>query len=123
MANKARGLDRIIKAFGYSMQGLRAGWHHEAAFRQEVLLVGVLFPCVFWVGRSPLDYAILIASLLFVLISELFNSAIEALADRIGPEHHELSGRAKDLGSAAVFLALVLLAVIWAAYAWLRFST
>lgn len=123
MANKARGLDRITKAFGYSMQGLRAGWRHEAAFRQEVVLVGVLFPCVFWVGRSLVDYAILIASLLLVLISELFNSAIEALADRIGLEHHELSGRAKDLSSAAVFLALVLLAVIWAAYAWERFIT
>ena len=122
MAGTGRGIGRIIKAFGYSMQGLRAGWRHEPAFRQATLLCATLFPCTFWLGRGPLDYAVLIASLVFVLVTELFNSAIEALTDRVGTEHHELSGRAKDLSSAAVLLALLLLAMIWGAVAWVRFA-
>ena len=124
MANtEARGLERIIKAFGYSMKGFRAGWQNEEAFRQEVMLCALLFPLSFWVGRGPLDYALLISTLLLVLITELFNSAIEALTDRVGYEHHELSGRAKDLGSAAVLVALVLLALVWGVIAYLRFGS
>jgi len=122
MAGTGRGIGRIIKAFGYSMQGLRAGWQYEPAFRQAVLLCATLFPCAFWLGREPLDYAMLIASLVLVLVTELFNSAIEALTDRVGTEYHELSGRAKDLSSAAVLLALLLLAMIWGAVAWVRFA-
>jgi diacylglycerol kinase (ATP) len=122
MAGTECGIGRLVKAFGYSMQGLRAGWRHEPAFRQAVLLCATLFPCTFWLGRGPLDYAVLIASLVLVLITELFNSAIEALTDRVGTEHHELSGRTKDLSSAAVLLALLLLAVIWVAVAWVRFA-
>ena len=121
MANSVKGIRRIVNAFGYSMKGFKAGWQHEEAFRQEVMLTVLLFPLSFWVGRDWFDYAILISTLLLILITELFNSAIEALTDRVGVEHHELSGRAKDLSSAAVLLALVLAAVVWAAIAYLRF--
>ncbi|MGB1881835.1 MAG: diacylglycerol kinase [Gammaproteobacteria bacterium] len=120
--NSAHGLERLRKAFGYSMKGLLAGWRHEEAFRQELILTVVLLPLTFVIGSNFLEYAILLATLLLVLITELFNSAIEALTDRVGTEHHELSGRAKDLSSAAVFLALVLLAVVWGAVAWARFA-
>ncbi len=99
------------------MAGFRAAWRHEAAFRQELLLSAALLPLAAWLGRSALDYALLVGSLLVLLITELLNSALEALTDRVGTEHHELSGRAKDLGSAAVFAALVLVAVCWAAVA------
>lgn len=122
MSNSVHGLERLVKAFGYSMKGFAAGWHHEEAFRQEVLLTAALLPLTFWVGRGLLDYALLISTLVLLLITELFNSAIEALTDRVGIEHHELSGRAKDLASAAVFLALVLVAVVWGMIAWLRFA-
>lgn len=121
--NSAHGLERLQKAFGYSMKGLLAGWRHEEAFRQELILTVVLLPLTFVIGSNFLEYAILLATLLLVLITELFNSAIEALTDRVGTEHHELSGRAKDLSSAAVFLALVLLAVVWGAVAWMRFAS
>lgn len=107
------GLTRIIKAGGYSLQGLTAAFKHEAAFRQELLLAIVLFPVALWFGETGLEKAILIASLLLVLIVELLNSAIEAVVDRIGSEHHELSGRAKDIGSAAVFIALANVIVTW----------
>jgi diacylglycerol kinase (ATP) len=122
MANSARGLRRLIRACGYSLQGLRAGWRHEAAFRQEVLLTLILLPVGIWLGRDALDYALLLGSLLLVLITELFNSAIEALTDRVGTEHHELSGRAKDFASAAVLLGLVLAALVWGAIAYARFA-
>jgi diacylglycerol kinase (ATP) len=122
MANSARGMDRLIKAFGYSMKGFAAAWRHEEAFRQELMLSVVLAPVSLWVGRGLLDYALLNGVLLILLITELFNSAIEALTDRVGVEHHELSGRAKDLGSAAVLLALGLVALVWGAIGWLRFA-
>lgn len=114
------GLKRIILATRYSAQGLRQACRFEAAFRQEVVLTVVLIPVAIWLGESPLDYAALIGSLLLVLIVELLNSAIEAAIDRHGDEIHELSGRAKDFGSAAVFLSLVLVLVIWSAIAWER---
>lgn len=108
-----KGLRRILNAFVYSAQGFGAAWRHEAAFRQELLLVAVLLPVAIWLGRNAIDYALLIGSLVVVLIVELLNSAIEAAIDRHGDEHHELSGRAKDMGSAAVFMGLVLIAVVW----------
>ncbi|MGO4998655.1 diacylglycerol kinase [Oceanisphaera sp. W20_SRM_FM3] len=108
------GLARIIAAGGYSMQGFKAAYRHEAAFRQETWLFIILLPVALLWPVSLLAKALLIASLFLVLIVELVNSAIEAVVDRIGPEHHELSGRAKDIGSAAVFLALVLVAITWA---------
>ena len=122
MTNSASGLTRLIRALGYSLKGLRAGWRHEEAFRQEVVLAALLLPLVFWIGRNPIDYAILISTLFIVLITELMNSGIEALTDRIGEERHELSGRAKDLASAAVFLALVLMIVVWVCVAYARFA-
>lgn len=115
------GLTRIIHAFGYSMKGMAAALRYESAFRQEVVLFLVLLPLAFWLGQSALQYILLISSLLLVLIVELLNSAIEAVVDRIGDEHNELAGRAKDMGSAAVFISLANVALIWAAVAWLRF--
>ena len=107
------GLARIVAAGGYSMLGFKAAYRHEAAFRQEIWLFILLLPVALLWPVGLLAKALLIASLLLVLIVELFNSAIEAVVDRIGPEHHELSGRAKDIGSAAVLLALLLVIVTW----------
>ena len=115
------GIVRVIRATGYSVQGLRLAWRHEAAFRQELALMLVLMPGAFWLGRTPMEITILIFSCMFVLIMELLNSAIEAAVDRHGPEHHELSGRAKDLSAAAVFLSLVLLAMVWGSVVYQRF--
>ncbi len=122
MASDVKGLERIWRAFGYSLAGFRAAWRHEAAFRQELALSVVLLPVAFWLARNWLDLALLIGSCVLVLIVELLNSAIEALTDRVGIERHELSGRAKDLGSAAVLLSLVLMAGVWAGVAALRFG-
>lgn len=108
------GLDRIAHAAVFSLAGLRAGWD-ETAFRQEVLAAIVLVPASFWLGRSWVEVALLAGSVLFVMIVELLNTAIEAAIDRIGPEWHDLSKRAKDMGSAAVLLSLVLAGGIWLA--------
>jgi len=107
------GLRRISTAVGYSYQGLRAAIRHEAAFRQELLLALILVPSAFFLGRNALEVLLLISAVFLVLIVELINSAIEALADAITLESHPLLGRAKDLGSAAVFLALTYAAVVW----------
>ena len=115
------GIRRIIRATRFSAQGFAQAWKHEAAFRQEVALAVVLTPAAFWLGQTILERAMLIGVLLLMLIVELFNSAIEAAIGRHGEEHHELSGRAKDLGSAAVFVVLVLVGVVWGAVAWQRF--
>ena len=107
------GIRRILRATKYSSQGLREAWKHEAAFRQEVLLLVVLMPVALWLGGTPIERAALIGSLLLVIIVELLNSAVEATIDRLGDEQHELSGRAKDFGSAAVFMSLALATLIW----------
>jgi diacylglycerol kinase (ATP) len=117
----ATGLTRVINAFGYSMKGLRDAFIHEAAFRQELLLCVVLLPLALWLGQGGIEQALLIGSLFLVLIVELVNSAIEAIVDRVGSEMHELSGRAKDIGSAAVLLALLNLFVVWALLLYDRF--
>jgi len=122
VASEVKGLERLWKAFFYSMAGFAAAWRFEAAFRQEVALSLVLFPAALWLATTPLELALLIGSCLLVLVVELLNSAVEALTDRVGSERHELSGRAKDLGSAAVFLSLTLLGVVWAGVAVNRFS-
>lgn len=106
-------ITRLINATGYSLQGLRAAFKHEQAFRLEVYIFIILVPLTFYLGNSNLDYALMIGSWLLVMIVELVNSAIEAIVDRIGAEQHELSGRAKDIGSAAVMVALILSLVIW----------
>lgn len=107
------GITRIIDAAGYSWKGFRAAFKHEAAFRQELTLLLILTPIALWLGDNGIEYALLIGSLLLVLIVELLNSAVEAVVDRIGQEHHKLAGRAKDIGSAAVFVALANVVLIW----------
>jgi diacylglycerol kinase (ATP) len=116
------GLTRIIKAFGFSMKGFRAAWRHESAFRQETTLALVLFPAAIWLGQNSAQTLLLIGSLFLVVVVELINSAIEAAVDRISNKAHKLSGRAKDLGSAAVFLALIQVLIIWATIAVERFA-
>ena len=113
----ATGVTRIINATGYSMKGLKSAWINEAAFRQELMLILLLMPLAFWVGESLNQILLLITISWLVVIVEILNSAIEAVVDRIGAEHHELSGRAKDLGSAAVFIALALNGLVWGALA------
>lgn len=108
------GFRRIVNAFSYSLAGLRAAWRHEAAFRQEVVLAGLLLPIAFAVPMPGVERALLAASVLLVLVVELLNSAVESVVDRISADHHPLAGRAKDIGSAAVFVALVLVVVVWA---------
>lgn len=107
------GFTRIINAAGYSWLGFKAAYKNEAAFRQELWLCILLMPAALYFGETLMDKAILISSLLFILIVELLNSAIEAVVDRIGDEVHELSGRAKDMGSTAVFIAISMVVVIW----------
>jgi len=116
------GLRRIMRATVYSAQGLAHAIRHEAAFRQELLLTIVLLPIAFWLGNTVVERALLIGTLLMVLIVELLNSAIEAAVDRHGEEHHELSGRAKDMGSAAVFISLLVVVLVWGAIAWQKFG-
>ncbi len=114
MANqKAKGLQRIFHAFGYSLAGFRACFEHEEAFRQELFVLIPLLPLGLWLGNDGAERALLLGSLLIVPIVELLNSAIEALVDRVGTERHELSGRAKDVASAAVFLSIVFAMLVW----------
>lgn len=114
------GLSRLWHAAGYSLCGLRAGWN-EKAFRQEALAAIVLLPTALWLGQGWTETALLAGSVLLVLIVELLNSGIEAVVDRIGPEWHALSKQAKDMGSAAVLLALLLCTGIWLAALHQRF--
>lgn len=112
---KARkGLSRVWHATGYSLAGLRAGWG-EPAFRQEAIAAILLVPLAFWLGQSWVETALLVASVVFVMVVELLNTAVETAIDRIGPEWHDLSKRAKDMGSAAVLLSLLLCVGVWAA--------
>ncbi|HXH02487.1 MAG TPA: diacylglycerol kinase [Candidatus Competibacteraceae bacterium] len=108
-----KGLRRLVNAAGHSWAGLRAAWRNEEAFRQEALACLLLVPLALWLGGNGAERALLAGSLALVLIAELLNSGIEAVVDRIGPERHELSGRAKDIGSAAVFVSLVNVALVW----------
>jgi diacylglycerol kinase (ATP) len=112
---------RILLAARCSFMGFAHAWKYEAAFRQEIALTLVLVPPALLLGRTVVERVILIGSCLLVLIVELLNSAIEAAIDRVGDEHHELSGRAKDLGSAAVFVSLLAVATVWLTVAWQRF--
>lgn len=112
-SNNQKGVVRIWNATRYSIAGIRSTWKNEAAFRQEALLSLILVPASFWVGHTAVERALLIGSCLVVLITELLNSAVEAAIDRIGEEPHRLSRRAKDMGSAAVFFSLWLVAVTW----------
>lgn len=116
-----RGLSRVLHATRYSVEGLRAGWR-ETAFRQEAIAALVLLPLAGWVGRGWVEVVLLAASVVLVLIVELLNTGIEAAIDRVGPEWHVLSKRAKDVGSAAVLLSLLLCGGVWAAALWNRLS-
>ncbi len=107
------GLTRLVRAFGYSMRGLAAAFRHEAAFRQELAATLVLVPLALWLGENGVERALLAGSWLLVPVVELLNSGLEAIVDRASPEHHELAGRAKDMGSAAVLLAMSLAALVW----------
>jgi diacylglycerol kinase (ATP) len=116
------GIRRIVNATFFSFSGLRTAWRNEAAFRQECALAAVLIPLGFWLGRTGVERSLLIGSCLIVLIVELLNTAVEFVVDRIGSDHHELSGHAKDLGSAAVFTSLALTLLVWVLIGWERFG-
>jgi diacylglycerol kinase (ATP) len=116
------GIDRVLHAAGYSVEGLRAAYRGESAFRQEFWLAVLLAPLAFWLGRDWIEVALLAGSVMLVLIVELLNSAIEATVDRVSFELHDLSKRAKDFGSAAVLLSLLLVGGIWSAALWKRFT-
>jgi diacylglycerol kinase (ATP) len=110
---RRRGIARIANAARFSLRGIMAAWRHEEAFRTELLLTILLTPVALWLGDNAAERTLLIGSCLVVLITELLNTAIEALTDRVGVEQHELSGLAKDLGSAAVFIGLLLAGLVW----------
>ena len=116
------GLDRIVRATGYSMSGLAMAYRGESAFRQEFWLAVIMLPAAFWLGRSWVEVVLLAGSVMLVLIVELLNSGVEAAIDRISFEMHDLSKRAKDLASAAVLLSLLLCGGIWISALWLRFG-
>lgn len=121
-AQKRRtGLSRMRHAFGYSLAGLKAGWG-ETAFRQEALAAMVMLPASLWLGRSWAEVALLAGTVVLVMVVELLNTGVEAAIDRIGPEWHDLSKRAKDMGSAAVLLSLLLCGGTWVAALWARFA-
>ena len=117
-----RGLSRVWHAFGYSLAGLRAGWF-ETAFRQEAIAAVALVPTAFWVGSGWVEAVLLAGTVVLVMIVELLNTGIETAIDRIGPEWHDLSKRAKDMGSAAVLLSLLLCAGTWGIALFYKFST
>ena len=108
-----KGIKRVYNAFFYSMDGLKSAWQNEEAFRQELILAVVLFPAAFWFGEDIIHISLLLFSVFLVLITELLNTGVEAAIDRIGIERHDLSKRAKDIGSAAVFVSLTALTVVW----------
>lgn len=114
------GLDRVVRATGHSLDGLRAAYAGESAFRQECWIAVVLVPAAFWLGQDWMQVSLLVGTVLLVLVVELLNSAVEATVDRVSFELHALSKRAKDLGSAAVMMSLLLCGGIWAAALWHR---
>ena len=107
------GFRRLVNATGYSLSGLKSAWSNEASFRQETIIVIFLIPLGIWLGQNAVERSLLISTCLIVIVTELINSAIEAVVDRNGSEYHELSKRAKDLGSAAVLMSIILLIIVW----------
>lgn len=120
MKKKIKGIPRLRNAWGYSINGFKKAWQHEEAFRIESVLCLILFPLSFIVGQNIVDYILLIGSLVLLLITELFNSAIETLTDRVSMEENELSGRTKDIASSTVFIAIFFLAFVWIALIYQR---
>lgn len=116
MANQnAKGFKRLVNACFFSAAGLNATWEHEEAFRQEVIIFVVTTPLALWLGETAIEKLLLIGSMVLVMLVELLNTAVESIVDRVGFDHHELAGRAKDIGSAAVMMSLVWAAITWAA--------
>lgn len=113
-----KGLIRLWNALGYSRAGIAAAWQNEAAFRQEILLAIVAVPLAFYFGKSGVERALLLGSILLILIVEILNSALEAVVDKASPEKNELAKRAKDMGSAAVLFSLLNAATVWACLLW-----
>lgn len=116
------GIRRMVDAFGYSIKGLQAAWRCEAAFRQEVVMALVLIPAAFWLATDHIELILLLASVFGVLMAELANSSVEAVVDRIGSEIHILAQRAKDIGSALVFVSLIMLIMVWTIVAFSRWA-
>ncbi|MBP6124188.1 MULTISPECIES: diacylglycerol kinase [Providencia] len=121
MASQTKGFTRVIKAAGYSLKGLKAAWVNEAAFRQEAVAAVIAIIIAFYLDISYIDRILLVSVVVLVAIVELINSAIEAVVDRVGSEFHELSGRAKDIGSAAVFISIGLALFVWGIVLWQRY--
>lgn len=113
-----KGLTRLWNALGYSRDGIAAAWDHEAAFREEILLATIAIPLAFYLGKTGVDRALLVGSIILILIVEILNSAVEAVVDKASPEMHDLAKRAKDMGSAAVLFSLINAAVVWACVLW-----
>jgi diacylglycerol kinase (ATP) len=118
----ATGIRRIWNAFFYSLTGIRLAWQHESAFRQESALAIIMLPVAFWLGSNVIEYALLIGCVFIVLITELLNSAIEAIVDRVGTDHHQLSGQSKEMASAAVLFSVLLTVIVWGMVAWQKFG-
>ncbi|WP_129141232.1 diacylglycerol kinase [Modicisalibacter coralii] len=116
------GWRHLIHSTRYSLKGFKAAFRHESAFRQELLLCVLLVPLAWWIARTPVEWLLLVGSCVLVLVVELLNSAVETVVDRIGPEHHVLSGRAKDIGSAAVMLSLIMAGLTWGVMIWQRLA-
>ena len=121
LQKQRRGLNRVMHALGYSLQGLQAAMD-EPAFKQEAYLAFVLIPLSFYVGNNWIEISLLSGSVIFVLIVELLNTGLESAIDRVGPQWHDLSKRCKDLGSAAVLLSIVLCLAVWLSALILKFS-
>ncbi len=122
MSSRDEGTIRhIAKALVWSMAGIKAAWKHELAFRTQAVVIAILLPVGVWLGRTAVEWALLFGSCMLVLITELLNSALETIVDRIGLEHHELSGRANDMGSAAAFFSMMTAVVVWLLIAYERF--
>jgi diacylglycerol kinase (ATP) len=113
-----KGLTRLWNALGYSRDGIAAAWQNEAAFREEILLAAITVPLAFYLGRTGVERALLLGSIILILIVEILNSAVEAVVDKASPEKHELAKRAKDMGSAAVLFSLINAAAVWACILW-----
>lgn len=120
MKPRHTGITHLIHSTRYSWKGLRAAFINEAAFRQEVVICIIMLPLAWWLADTAMAWLMLVGSFFLVLIVELLNSAVENVVDRIGPEHHELSGRAKDIGSAAVMLSLIMAGLTWGVLGWVK---
>lgn len=121
MKPRHTGLTHLVHSTRYSWKGLQAAFKNETAFRQEVVIAAIMLPFAWWIADTTISWLLLVGSLFLVLIVELLNSAVENVVDRIGTEHHELSGRAKDIGSAAVMLSLMMAGLTWGVLVWQKF--